>query len=336
MGRCMRSRTRAAAMITCPDSLKQSSQGRRSRMLTPAERLKVAMRAPVVAAMFACANTEGLAAEDLADPAVALAVASAAMTELAPWSGHAAGRRYNAMLEAERMRPFVASIVNDARNHWWWADIEREHQIWISDVCSEFADFEYVGRSEREWLDAYAQHPDPQACIDSSTEMCVSDDDNIRSGLHNELSRSVPTDWEPEYPLRQFRAIVRPEARVFEIHCPEAWHNLSVTYAMQVPSQRMNAQLLSSAGMEAGPAPNWQRVARDWDGIHLSFFGLITSLFVTENRGGVSTTLWAWPSERTLWLRSAFSDVVVLSALDEAPSPMWQPMSVLAGRSHAT
>jgi hypothetical protein len=54
--------------------------------------------------------------------------------------------------------------------------------------------------------------------------------------------------------------------------------------------------------------------------VHLSFFGLLTTLYTPLTQDGITTTLWAWLSERTLWLRNAFATITELDPLTEPPS----------------
>ena len=270
--------------------------------------------------MFVCADAAGLTAEDLADPAIAMAVASTAMRKLNPWSGGAAYERAAALDNVKGVEGLVAAVVSDTRNAWWWLELERDRQLWVSDITLDPAAFELPVSAEHQRWTIYAQHPNYANCIDTSTELDVAPA-QVHSGLHNELAGAVPTDWYPNFPLRQARITVADDARVYEIHQPQAWHELTLRYADLAEYEGPDANLLSSAGIDHGPAPIWHRVAADWDGVHLSFFGLLTTLYTPITQDGITTTLWAWSSERTLWLGNAFDAVNYLEPLTEAPDP---------------
>ena len=45
-----------------------------------------------------------------------------------------------------------------------------------------------------------------------------------------------------------------------------------------------------AAGIVNGPAPAWSMVAGDYDGVHLTFAGLLTGLYVPRTTEEVSTT----------------------------------------------
>jgi hypothetical protein len=287
-------------------------------VLSPQERVDLVLASPTAAAMFGCADAAGLTAEDLADPATAMAVASTAMQKLRPWSGEAAYERAAARDNVEGLRDLVTAVVGDTRNTWWWADLQRDRQLWVSDITLDPASFVLpVPTQYTRWM-IYAQHPNYTDCIDTSTELDVAPA-QVRSGLHNELAGAVPTDWNPNYPLRQARITVTNTARVYEIHQPQAWHELTMRYADLDEYAGPDTNLLSSAGIDHGPAPIWHRVAADWDGVHLSFFGLLTTLYRPLTHDDITTTLWAWLSERTLWLRNTFQTVTELEPLTETP-----------------
>jgi hypothetical protein len=61
--------------------------------------------------------------------------------------------------------------------------------------------------------------------------------------------------------------------------------------------------------------PDWDAVAADVDGVHLSWAGFVTAEgYVSDLDGGEVTMLRYWFSERTLWLRDVFGEPVPLGA----------------------
>ena len=61
--------------------------------------------------------------------------------------------------------------------------------------------------------------------------------------------------------------------------------------------------------------PDWTAVAETYDGVHLSWAGVLTAEgFVSDLPGGGVTMLRYWSSERTLWLRDAFGEPEPLAA----------------------
>jgi hypothetical protein len=63
--------------------------------------------------------------------------------------------------------------------------------------------------------------------------------------------------------------------------------------------------------------PDWASVARDWDGVHLSWAGLVTTEgFVSDLPGGDVAMLRFWFTERTLWLTDVFAEPEPLGAAE--------------------
>ncbi|MFN3217984.1 MAG: hypothetical protein ACE367_15930 [Acidimicrobiales bacterium] len=63
--------------------------------------------------------------------------------------------------------------------------------------------------------------------------------------------------------------------------------------------------------------PDWASVARDWDGVHLSWAGLVTTEgFVSDLPDGDVAMLRYWFTERTLWLTDVFGEPEPLGAAE--------------------
>ena len=60
-------------------------------------------------------------------------------------------------------------------------------------------------------------------------------------------------------------------------------------------------------GLASDVAPDWVAVRREWDGVHLSFGGLLAASLVPLGRAGERTALWTWECEQTCWLRDVFA-----------------------------
>lgn len=115
----------------------------------------------------------------------------------------------------------------------------------------------------------------------------------------------------------------RQEARVWEIHRPQDWVELVESYPKVAPrghdgwelpglNQRdIPRELLASpnqhavrTSVERVVMPDWRAVAADYDGVHLSWAGWLTSEgFVSDLPSGGVTMLRYWHSEHTHWLK---------------------------------
>ena len=80
------------------------------------------------------------------------------------------------------------------------------------------------------------------------------------------------------------------------MHGPNDWSRLCRAY-----------QAEERGGLHGGSlVPDFSLVAEDWDGVHLSFGGLLTSTHVPIHGPGGRTMLDSWEAEQTVWLRAMF------------------------------
>ncbi len=135
-------------------------------------------------------------------------------------------------------------------------------------------------------------------------------------------------------PITRWRLPVRPEARVWIIDHPSDWVRLVESYPMvasgghagwELPgvNQRLAdvQDLCAVVGQHAARAtashhvlPDWGAVACDYDGVHLSWAGFLTTEgYISDLVDGGVTMLRYWSSERTLWLGDVFGDPEPLS-----------------------
>ena len=269
--------------------------------------------------MFTLADRHGLDAEGLAEPATASAVASTALRDLNPWAGEAATSRIRALTEVQSLRDLVTSVVTDPRNAWWSAPLDRGAQLLLTGQGDHPRDpmrLLVPTGPNTEW-ETYAQKS--LSGVVTSTELPgLPARRAIRSGAHAELACGC-SDWNPVYPVRQARLQVSSAARVFEVDSAADWHRLVLRYGDPATHPGSDANLLDAAGINNGPAPTWSAVAEQYDGVHLTFAGLLTALYVPNTIAEVSTTLWAWNWESTHWLRSVFTTAATLDDLPEPP-----------------
>ncbi|OMQ14593.1 hypothetical protein A7K94_0215560 [Modestobacter sp. VKM Ac-2676] len=279
------------------------------------------LQAPLAAAFLVLAARNDLAADQLADPATACTLASTALCELNPWSG---GRRPTAvradvLMAARPLRPLLTDVLADERNSWWDAPLQRDAQLLLTgreDRRPEPFDVPVPTGPVSGW-ETYAQKP-AHALI-TSTELAVPADEPIRSGAHAELACGC-SDWDAVYPVAQQRLEVTGHARVAEVHSAADWHGLCARYGDPGTHRGSDANLRDAAGIENGVAPTWSALGADHDGVHLSFAGLLSALYVPVDSPQIgTTTLWAWDWECTHWVRSVFPTTAVLPELDEPP-----------------
>lgn len=141
--------------------------------------------------------------------------------------------------------------------------------------------------------------------------------------------------WELEPdPVSRWQLPAGPDARVFEVHRPADWVQLVTTYPAtgrphpewELPGlnqhRRALDRLLAIDGQHGARTsirrhlvPDWAAVAADYDGVHLSWAGFLTTEGHVSDLGeGDVAMLRYWFSERTLWVRDVFAEPVPLDA----------------------
>ena len=137
-------------------------------------------------------------------------------------------------------------------------------------------------------------------------------------------------------PITRSRLPVHPDIRLWTVDHPSDWVRLVESYpkiattshlGWELPGPNQHREEIRSLcavdGQHAARVaplrqvlPDWREVANDYDGVHLSWAGFLTTEgFVSDLTDGGVTMLRYWGSERTLWLRDVFG----------SPEPLTSP-----------
>ncbi|PJI93326.1 hypothetical protein [Luteimicrobium subarcticum] len=112
------------------------------------------------------------------------------------------------------------------------------------------------------------------------------------------------------------RVSVTPGARVLEIDGADAWADLCRRYPLDVSASRRTVWLEATGRDGRWLVPDWSRVARDVDAVHLTVAGYLATVGRAVDVGdGWATVLAGWDPDRTSWFRGA--------SLDEAVTQRW-------------
>lgn len=233
----------------------------------------------------------GISPEELSDPKVSLRLA-------APCIEAVTRHRYDHNLIAAELPTLAREKAAQARavlNHpgaaWWFNNIDLNAQAWLS-VHGTLRKFIYGTPPDTM---AWRKPQNPSGPWERYAQKPFSN--QITSTLYGpHLTSELIAydervgDYLCEFPLAWWSMRFLEDVRVFEIHGPSDWHNLCVRY----PAEDRQGRLV----------PNWGAVAEDWDGVHLSFGGLLTTEQNRyESRAGW-TMLDSWHAEQTYWLRA--------------------------------
>jgi hypothetical protein len=178
----------------------------------------------------------------------------------------------------------------------WWHELDRSNQVWLSPTSEPPEPSRLIPDLNR----FHGEAPKPKRAFWTSTRVPKA----ISPWLHwvqfGEDRRRAP------YSL--WRVVVPATARVAEIHSPQAWSELARAYPSALVGYTFTGQkhpLESATRLD----PDWSKVSRDWDGVHLSVGGWLMAEDVPTESGGVTTELRGWNMESTAWFRWSFSSV---------------------------
>ena len=264
------------------------------RHSTRAEQL---LNSLVGCAFLVLLDESGITPDDVADPAVSLHVAasSAEFVNINDQDYDVVSRGVTSL--ARGKAELAHKLIENPGTAWWFNDLDLDAQAWLSiqgtlgsfmyGIPPNVSEFRRPQNPSGGW-ERYAQKPFGNQ--DTSTLYAPF----LTSTLV--ACEERVGDYRCDFPLAWWSVRVLEEVRVFEIHGPSDWHELCVRY----PARGREDDRL---------VPNWGAVSEEWDGVHLSLGGLLT----TEQNRYESPEGWSmldsWHAETTYWLQSIEAEV---------------------------
>lgn len=96
---------------------------------------------------------------------------------------------------------------------------------------------------------------------------------------------------------------VPPDARVCEIDSPESWADLCRRFPLDVTASRRHDWYRTTARNGRWVIPDWAQVARNFDAVHLTVAGyLSTAGLPVPVEHDLMTVLAGWNPDQTFWL----------------------------------
>ncbi len=223
-----------------------------------------------------------------ASPALATRLAARTRLLLDPWSYDLAQVVGESRGVIGRHRILVQDILDYPNTTWWWDPLDRREQVWLSSSADATLALA-PRRSDVRW-EAYAQRP--RNWLVTSTSVGPG-----RCALDEILEMNLG-DWDPPRPPERRELLIDEAAGVFEIRSASDWCRLVDRYP-------------TPPAVEAPLGPcvsvDWTAAGEDWDGVHLSFGGMLLSHLVSTEVSGGESYLWSWDCEQTLWLRPCWT-----------------------------
>lgn len=258
-------------------------------MLTAHELADALLRCPVGCNFLRTIERDKVPLSVALMPAQSFVHAAVALGALNPWSDGFDMAIYTALAAGDRLSDLAHEVAAHPKASWWTAPMDKSQQVLVTDDQRESSPHP----SERNrWWEDYAQR---------HTQW------RLTSTLHREsscvdiiIARGIG-DWPPHSEQRRFTAEVDESARVLEISTPADWHSLCAAFPRV--NQHPNTPPEIGVGMLV---PDWSRVAEQWDGVHLTFAGLLSVPLVRHSTAVGAAMNWTWDTEGTMWLPGEF------------------------------
>jgi hypothetical protein len=232
---------------------------------------------------------------------------------------------------AEALRPAAAAIAAAPGSNWWASPMDAGRQRYAQFLGSghPFAEPQLSGAAER----AAAWRTDSAAREASLRAEPVEPlgawsgewwSDPAMSGLPI-TTRALPglgalrlvlaedsLGWTS---ARCWPLAPRAGARVYEVDGPAAWGTLAARYPLDLSRSRRHDWWRATGWAGRWLIPDFEAVARDYDGVHVSVLGYLTTAGTAVPAGaddGTRTLLAGWDPDATWWLTDSL-------ALDGSP-----------------
>jgi hypothetical protein len=181
------------------------------------------------------------------------------------------------------------AVTGCAAAQWWSTPALERAQLWIAAI------------------DAIPEngHPSPRHYGKPPNQIWTSSalDDGSSAWWH--LLRVGADRAPPETTHSVWRLTPRSDARVYEIRAAEDWARLCEAFPFVM--------------VDGYVGPDWDAIANEYDGVHLTVEGLIRAQCVeVETRYGTAK-LDAWDAESTAWLQWAFERVERIGYMEPDP-----------------
>ena len=268
------------------------------------QRADALIASPAGCVLLLIAEEHALTPVDLVEPTVGFFAIAEAIGAVSPWRTDHDAVVARALEHGPRLRPRALALVSAPGIAAWWAPIDRQYQLVLpqhdSFICPEEVwDLRPPASPNRQ--ERYAHRPFPGLSTSDSWY-----------GLSQELAHVLAKagDWEIDFPIPRRAATIRPSARIVEIDGPQAWHDFVCLY----PSDGAHGFHPGFPDTPWGDGegflvPDWSRAARDWDGVHVPPWALLTATQVRVESGIGVTEPWAWEGAQTRWLNWMFDSI---------------------------
>ena len=250
---------------------------------------------PVGCAFLATADAAGMTLDEIVEPNTALQLLGAAADQTQPHAQDFLERSEEALSHGPDLARLARELMRLREAHAWWAPLDRDRQVWTS-LSADIHSLD---------MGIFFDDPLPGSPIGKHYVFTSTQVDDVASLDIAWVWDMAMDQMGGDGPISRTRMTVTPTARVCEIREFDDWRQLIGRYPSKSPDTHENRTI-----RQENPAYDWffrevrldlAATARDWDGIHFSFGGVLLSTAIVGSVPGG----WSWivaGSERTHWL----------------------------------
>ena len=243
-------------------------------------------------ALVVALDETGLGPDDVAGPEAALRMATSCVDFVSKHRSNYDLLAPGVLTLAREKVPLARALIEHVSTAWWFDDVDLNAQTWLSirgTLCKfiygtppDTAGWHRPDTPSRDW-ERYAQKP----LGNQSTSTLYGPYLTSKLLAYDERAG----DYYCEFPLAWWSIRFLDQVSMFEVHGPSDWHDLCVKYpATGTEDDRL--------------VPDWGAASEEWDGVHLSLGGLLTTEQNRYESPAGWTMLDAWHAEQTFWLRA--------------------------------
>jgi hypothetical protein len=230
--------------------------------------------------------------------------------------------------QAGLLRPLAEAVASAPAASWWWEPAELRHQRWLGcdhrlalarggDVARAVEAAEEDAAAEeqamaRDWAQAPRRRGGAEV-IATGTWWSGPLGGTVWTSRGNlgdlpAVGLACAEDPLGDEEFEVWAVGIDPAARVYEVHEPGDWGRLAAAHPRDVTASRRHDWGRWTGREGRWILPDWRSVAAQWDGVHVSVAGYLTTAGMAVDSGdGAATLLAGWDADQTLWLRDVFT-----------------------------
>ena len=259
-------------------------------------------------AFLVALDENGLTPDDAADPNTSLRLAAACADSVDKYGPDYESVAPGVLALASEKAALARALIEHPGTAWWFEPVDLNRQTWLS-IHGTPDKFIYGTPPN---TDEWRSPKNPSARWECYAQKPLSNQHTSTLYGPRLTSQLIAYDarvgdYYCMFPLAWWAMRFPQDARVFEVNSPSDWHELCVRYqARGTEDDRL--------------VPNWGAVSEEWDGVHLSLGGLLTTEQGRYESPAGWTMLESWHAEQTYWLRSLEIDTERLPDFNPDPS----------------